>query len=58
MSNSWENLVGLLEKHNTDAAFIAECVYAYIVNYGLNHPSENPLLDELIGFIKEAELNG
>ena len=52
---TWEVLTPLFDKHEAGPDFIAECVYAYIVNYGLQHPGDNELLNELISFLKEAE---
>jgi hypothetical protein len=51
----WETLIPLFERHEAEVDFIAECVYAYIVNYGIDHPGDNELLNELISFLREAE---
>jgi hypothetical protein len=52
---NWETLIPLFERHQADTNFIAECVYAYIVNYGMDHPQDNDLLNEIIQFLKEEE---
>lgn len=52
---TWEALAPLLEKYEAGPDFVAECVYAYIVNYGMQHPGDNELLNELLSFLKEAE---
>jgi hypothetical protein len=52
---TWETLTPLLDKYEAGPDFVAECVYAYIVNYGMDHPQDSDLLNELVRFLKEAE---
>jgi hypothetical protein len=52
---NWETLIPLFDKHEADAGFIAECVYAYVVNYGMDHPQDSDLLKELVQFLKGEE---
>ncbi|WP_155925407.1 hypothetical protein [Bacillus sp. UNC438CL73TsuS30] len=51
---NWQSLILLLEKHNSYPDFIAECVYAYIVNYSFEKPEDKAFADELVEFIKEV----
>lgn len=48
----WQNLIKILEKNNAYSDFVAECVYAYIVNYGYETPEDKNFMDELVSFIK------
>jgi hypothetical protein len=52
---NWQSLIPVLDKHEASPEFIAECVYAYIVNYGLNHPGDSKLLSELVQYLKGDE---
>lgn len=51
----WKTLIPLLEKHEACSEFVAECVYAYIVNYGTENPGDSHLLYDLVQFLKDGE---
>ena len=48
---NWQALIQILEKHEAYSDFVAECVYAYIVNYGFERPEDAQFMDELVSFI-------
>lgn len=51
---NWETLIPLLEKYEASMDFVAECVYAYIVNYSFEKPEDKAFANELVEFIKEV----
>lgn len=51
---NWQSLISLLEKHEAYPDFIAECVYAYIVNYSFETQQDKEFANQLVEFIKEV----
>lgn len=49
---NWETLIPLLEKYEAYPSFIAECVYAYIVNYSFETQQDKEFANQLVEFIK------
>ncbi|MGG1400281.1 hypothetical protein ABE288_21025 [Bacillus salipaludis] len=49
---SWETLIPLLEKYEASTDFVAECVYAYIVNYSFETQQDKEFANQLVEFIK------
>jgi hypothetical protein len=52
---NWKTLIPILEKYDAYPDFIAECVYAYIVNYGMEPPQDSKLLNELVRYLERNE---
>lgn len=50
----WKNLAELLERYEAYPAFIAECVYAYIVNYSFETPRDKDFMNELVNYIERV----
>lgn len=48
----WGSLTRLLEKYEAYPDFIAECVYAYILNYGFETSKNKDFLIDLVSFIE------
>jgi hypothetical protein len=46
-----------LENHEAYPDFIAECVYAYIVNYGFETPKDAEFLNKLTSFLEGGNVN-
>lgn len=53
----WKTLIPILEKYKASTDFIAECVYAYIVNYGFETPKDAEFLNELVAFLERGNVN-
>jgi hypothetical protein len=47
----WEILIKLLETNSCDPRYIAECVYAYLAEYGLEKEEDHKFMNELVQFI-------
>lgn len=54
---NWEILITLLEKYEAYPDFIAECVYAYIVNYSFETQQDKEFANNLVEFIREMNPN-
>jgi hypothetical protein len=49
---NWQSLISLLEKYEASTDFIAECVYAYIVNYSFETQQDKEFANQLVEFIE------
>jgi hypothetical protein len=50
----WEKLIKILERNQACADFVAECVYAYIVNYSFETQKDKDFSNELVSFIESV----